>query len=165
MLIVATWLLTGPETGAAYPKITVVTLTDLARRARRIHRRRLAPPAGRGKQAAITAEEASSFRGCFCGKACGFWLISCSTSRCRRTSTSCRIVTFRLISIGLSGALTEMQLASGADRQCRGGAAALDIGSHFLSHLVLGWRGGVRPVRSQASGLLLLFLRRGGPRS
>ena len=65
------------------------------------------------------------FAGVGWGNACGFCWISCSTSRCSFTSTSWRIVTLRLISIGFSGVLTEMQLARG--NAARPAAATLRI--------------------------------------
>ena len=90
-----------------------------------------------------------------CGKACGFWLISCSTSRCSRTSTSCRMSTLRLISIGLSGVLTVMQPVSGS-AAARLRRATVFSGLFGHGHLSLGWGWGrLRLVVDRGLGLLV----------
>ena len=95
--------------------------------------------AAAGVPRAMRSEQGASFliSAAFCGKACGFWWINCSTSRWRRTSTSCLILTLRLISIGLSGVLTEMQLASGAAARRPSSAGRQYVVFH--GHLSLGW--------------------------
>ena len=152
MLIAPTWLRTAASM-AGDAEIAVIALADDARRRARVDRRRLR---GRRRRRGMQRPEGSAcfMVGGFCGKACGFWLISCSTSRCSRTSTSWRIVTLRLISIGLSGALTEMQLASGAPALA---TAMQSAWLHLLSHLVVGG-GAMLTCCHRRLGLLLLLL-------
>ena len=116
--------------------VSVIALADHARRARRIDRRRLRRCAGsrRTGRAARRAAHPHCFVGC-CGKACGFCLISCSTSRCSRTSTSWLDVDVEVDLDRLVGRLDRNAAASGSASARRRAARTCYASFIMLSHL------------------------------
>src|SRR5690242_2185345 len=85
----------------------------------------------------------------------------CSTSRCRRTTTSCSILTLRLISIGFSGAARLMQPPSGVASAAAASSDALRFMFSTIARLSLGWRGWrvrVDFLLDRGLGLFLVFV-------
>ena len=103
-------------------EIAVVPLPDLARAARCGELRQLCADAGPAARTATArrAKGASLLRRLRLREGIRILLMSCCASCCRRTSTSCLMSTLRLISMGLSGGLTVMQLVSGKSQQRAG---------------------------------------------
>src|SRR5512138_1818694 len=86
--------------------------------------------------------------------------MSCCASCWRRTSTSCRISTFRLISIGLSGVFTVTQPESDAATAAPAISRRFDLRFMVIGSLAwLGFRGHIHLLLDWRDvGLLVFFL-------